>query len=68
MGKIIKIYCEGKRGSHDYDILEKVIDGLVGILIQPLGGKQGARSAIQVYEKLAVKSDYKLFFRDTDNS
>ena len=66
MGKIIKIYCEGKRGSHDYDILEKVIDGLNNILIEPIGGKRGAKSAIQVFEKLAVTSDFKLFFRDRD--
>jgi hypothetical protein len=24
MAKILTIYCEGKRGSHDFDILEKV--------------------------------------------
>lgn len=66
MAKIINIYCEGKAGSHDYDILEKVTDGLTGIEIKPIGGKTGAKSAIQVYEKLAVKSDFKIFFRDRD--
>ena len=48
MSDIIKVYCEGKAGSHDFDILEKVVDGL-GVLIVPIGGKRGAKSAIQVY-------------------
>jgi hypothetical protein len=65
MSKLIKIYCEGKAGSHDYDILAKTLDGL-GVLIEPIGSKKGAGSAIQVYEKLATKSDAYLFFRDRD--
>lgn len=48
MSKIVKIYCEGKSGSHDYDILEKVMSDL-SISIQPIGSKKGAGSAIQVY-------------------
>lgn len=67
MGKIVKIYCEGKAGSFDYEILDKIVQTIgSNILIQPIGGKRGAKSAIQVYEKLAVKSDFKLFFRDRD--
>ncbi|MDX2301357.1 MAG: hypothetical protein NW226_01100 [Microscillaceae bacterium] len=64
MSKIIKIYCEGKKGGHDYDILEKVIDGLK-VEIKPIGSKLGAKRAIEVYESV-VKSDFKLFFRDRD--
>jgi hypothetical protein len=67
MSKSIKIYCEGKRGSHDYDVLDKVIEDInVSISIQPIGSKKGAGSAIQVYEKLADKSDVYYFFRDRD--
>lgn len=41
MSKIVKIYCEGKKGSHDYDILELVLDGLEGNWqIQPIGSKK----------------------------
>ena len=65
MSKIIKIYCEGKRGSHDYDIIEKII-GNSNILIEPIGSKKGAGSAIQVFENLATKSDTYFFFRDRD--
>jgi len=28
MSKIITIYCEGKAGSFDFDIISKTIDGL----------------------------------------
>lgn len=65
MSKLVKIYCEGKKGSHDYDILEKVVSDL-SVSIQPIGSKKGAGSAIQVYEQLAEKSDEYLFFRDRD--
>ncbi len=65
MSKTIKVYCEGKAGSHDFDVLEKVIDGL-NIQIKPIGGKRGAKSAIQVYESILMKSDFKIFFRDRD--
>jgi hypothetical protein len=65
MSKTVTIYCEGQAGSHDYDLLVKVLDGLP-YQIQPIGGKTGAKSAIQVYEKGVVKSDMKLFFRDRD--
>lgn len=65
MSKIIKIYCEGKKSSHDYDIIEKIIDN-PNILIEPIGSKKGAGSAIQVFENLATKSDVYFFFRDRD--
>lgn len=26
--KLVKIYCEGKKGSHDYDVLDKVLSDL----------------------------------------
>lgn len=68
MSKIVKIYCEGKRGSHDYDILEKIIENLNNsqIIIEPLGSVRGAGAIIQYKESLTVKSDFKLFFRDRD--
>ena len=67
MSKIVKIYCEGKKGSHDYDLIEKTLDGLVGNWqIQPIGSKLGAKRAVQVYEEKAVRSTFKLLFRDRD--
>jgi hypothetical protein len=42
MRKLIMIYCEGKRGSHDNDILEKVVGDIAGIKITPIGSKRGA--------------------------
>jgi len=65
MNKIVKIYCEGKAGSSDFDIISKVIDGLP-IIVVPIGGKRGAKSAIQVHESGTSVSDFKLFFRDRD--
>ncbi len=65
MNKIVKIYCEGKAGSNDFDVISKVIDGLP-VIIVPVGGKKGAKSAIQVYENGITRSDYKIFFRDRD--
>ncbi len=65
MAKVVKIYCEGKAGSHDFDVLSKVVDGL-SVLIKPIGSKKGAKSAIQVYESGLNKSDFKLLFRDRD--
>ena len=65
MSKIIKIYCEGKSGSHDYDILEKVIAGLF-VQIEPIGSIRGAGAIIQYKETEVVKSDFKILFRDRD--
>ena len=64
--KIINIYCEGKRGSHDFDILEKVTEGY-SLSIKPIGGKQGA-NAIMVYQETFGNSiaDFYLLFRDRD--
>jgi len=65
MSKITTVYCEGVAGSHDYDIINKLATDLT-IRIEPIGSKKGAGSAIQVYERLVVKSDFYLFFRDRD--
>lgn len=65
MSKLIKVYCEGKAGSPDFDLLNKVVFGLT-VQIVPIGGKMGAKSAIQVREEGLSKSDFKLFFRDRD--
>ncbi|MDM8548791.1 hypothetical protein QUF72_01885 [Desulfobacterales bacterium HSG2] len=67
MNKIIKIYCEGKKGSHDYDILEKVMSGIsVHVQIDPIGGIRGAGAIIHYKETEIVKSDFKILFRDRD--
>lgn len=68
MSKIVKIYCEGKKGSHDYDILEKVIQGISpSPYLEPIGSVTGAGAIIQYKESAdIVKSDFKLFFRDRD--
>jgi len=69
MNRIIKIYCEGKKGSHDFDILEKVINNLTSsqIQIDPIGSVRGAKAIIQYKETTGVvKSDFHLFFRDRD--
>lgn len=67
MGKIVRIYCEGTSGSHDIQILNKVIDGLSNVEIVPLGSVRGARAIIE-YKKNSdtVKADNYLFFRDRD--
>lgn len=69
MSKIITIYCEGKKGSHDYDILSKVIADLPSVYIEPIGSVRGAGAIIQYKEEKegsVVKSDFKLLFRDRD--
>ena len=64
--KIINLYCEGKRGSHDFDILEKVIEGRL-ITIKPIGSKYGANAIIEYQEKnFNARSDFYLLFRDRD--
>lgn len=64
MGNIVTIYCEGKRGSHDFDILDKVIGGIA--TIKPIGGKNGANAIIEFNESGTVKSDFYCMFRDRD--
>lgn len=67
MAKTVTIYTEGKASSADYEVVNKVVDGLmVGPVITPIGGKKGAGSVIGVYETLAMRSDHYLFFRDRD--
>jgi hypothetical protein len=69
MTKSIKIYCEGKSGSHDYDLLEKVIAELPSVEIEPIGSIIGAGAIIQYKEEKegsVVKPDFKLLFRDRD--
>ena len=64
--KIINLYCEGKRGSHDFDILEKVIEGRL-ITIKPIGSKYGANAIMEYQEKnFNARSDFYLLFRDRD--
>jgi hypothetical protein len=65
MAKILTIYCEGKKGSHDFDLLEKIIAD-IAVTIKPIGGKRGAKAIIEFAETGTVKSDYYLFFRDRD--
>lgn len=64
MNKTVRIYCEGKIGSHDFFVLNKIVADL-DIVIQPIGGTRGAEMAIQAHE-LTNKSDIFLFFRDRD--
>lgn len=65
MAKIITIYCEGKKGSHDFDILEKVVGNIA--LIKPIWGKRGANAIMKYIEHGgATTSDFYLFFRDRD--
>lgn len=67
MSKIITIYCEGKSGSHDYDILSKVIPA--EIHLEPIGSIRCAGAIIQYQEEnggSVVKPDFKLLFRDRD--
>lgn len=68
--KLCNIYCEGKRGSHDYDILEKVLGDLrPNIEIKPIGGKGGAKAIMSYVENFhfsAAKANDYLMFRDRD--
>ncbi|GHT13718.1 hypothetical protein AGMMS4956_10340 [Bacteroidia bacterium] len=61
----ITVYCEGKSGSHDYDILYKVTDGL-NVTLQPIGGVRGANAIMKFIEGGTTQSDFYLFFRDRD--
>lgn len=70
--KLCRIYCEGKSGSFDYDILEKVLGDLgPGIEIKPVGGKREAKSIMGYIENpdsdfAVAKADAYLLFRDRD--
>lgn len=68
--KLCNIYCEGKKGSHDFDILEKTLGELRPyIIIKPIGGKRGARAIMNYVEVSgfsAEKADDYLMFRDRD--
>ncbi|MBR3567925.1 MAG: hypothetical protein IKN94_06595 [Salinivirgaceae bacterium] len=68
--KLCNIYCEGTRGSHDYDILEKVLGDLrPNIEIKPIGGKMGSKAIMSYVERSnlsAAKADDYLMFRDRD--
>lgn len=67
MSKIVKIYCEGISQGHDREILEKVINGLPQIQIEPIGSIRGAGAIIQYKEKNeVVKSSFYLLYRDRD--
>ena len=65
MPKTIKIYCEGTKRSHDYEMLRKVVGGK-NIFIHPIGSKRGAEEVIEVFEKTGKKTGAFLFFRDID--
>ena len=68
--KLCNVYCEGKKGSHDFDILEKTLGDLRPyIIIKPIGGKRGARAIMSYVETSglsAEKADDYLMFRDRD--
>ena len=66
MSKFNTIYCEGKKGSPDYDILNKVVGTFGATRIKPIGSKHGANAIIEYQEKGAKKSDFYCFFRDRD--
>jgi hypothetical protein len=64
MAGITTIYCEGTRGSHDFDILNQIVGE--HSVIRPIGSKRGAGAVIEFIEKGANPSDFHLFFRDRD--
>lgn len=71
MNKKVILYCEGTKGSHDYDILEKVIKEIVpSVTIKPIGGIRGAGAIIQYIKSNSnssvVTANYHLLFRDRD--
>jgi hypothetical protein len=74
MSKIVKLYCEGKKDSLDYAILEKLIPSN-SIQIVPIGSKNSANSIIHFLEfakegeidnNIVDKANYYFFFRDRD--
>lgn len=68
--RLCNIYCEGKRGSHDNDILEKVLgDFRPNVEIKPIGGKRGCKAIMSYIEGqglTASKANEYLMFRDRD--
>ena len=65
--KNIIIYCEGIAGSHDYDILSKIVAAFASKpIIFPLGGKKGAGGFINIHRKQTQIINFYLFFRDYD--
>ncbi len=70
--KLCRIYCEGTSGSHDYDILNKMLGDLgPNVDIKPIGGKRGAKAIMSYTEepsspRTAAKADAYLMFRDRD--
>lgn len=65
MTNLIKLYCEGKEGSHDYDILSKIINEL-GITPIPIGSIRGAGAIIEFLENGVERAKFKMLFRDRD--
>lgn len=68
--KLCRIYCEGKSGSHDNDLLEKILgDFRPNIEIKPIGGKRGSKAIMAYVEGQGLTAtngnDY-LMFRDRD--
>ncbi|MEM6318655.1 MAG: hypothetical protein AAF960_13370, partial [Bacteroidota bacterium] len=64
--KIIKVYCEGKNGSIDAFLLSKLLP-YPTILVKPVGGKKGAKSAVQALEEVSIEeTHFYLLFRDRD--
>jgi hypothetical protein len=68
MNKNIKIYCEGNKDSFDKQILDLILDDIIGTrpLIEPVGGKKGVGSLIQFDSAKLTKPSFYYFFRDRD--
>lgn len=68
MSKNIKIYCEGNKDSFDKQILDFILNDIIGKrpLIEPLGGKKGVGSLIKFDSAKLIKPSFYFFFRDRD--
>lgn len=68
MDKTIKIYCEGINDSWDKQILDLILDDVIGKrpMIEPIGGKKGVGSLINFDAEKLIKPNYFFFFRDRD--
>jgi len=68
MNKTIKIYCEGINSSWDKQILDLILDDIIGKrpMIEPIGGKKGVGSLINFDAEKLTKPNYFFFFRDRD--